>query len=84
MTAAKNSRDAALKQVGQTVIDASDCAVVMLNSLGSLFAGIQSLADSNRNVQQLAMLGQELIDGYVETMRSYKDNLPEIAEGGAK
>jgi hypothetical protein len=84
MTAAKISQDAALRQAAQTVTDASDCAVGMLNSLGSLLAGIQAMTGGNQDVQQLAQLGREVIDGYMETMRSYKDNLPELAEGGAK
>ena len=79
-----NSVDENLKQVVRTCIDASDCAVGMLNSLGSLLAGIQAMAGGNQDVQQLAQLGGEVIDGYMETMRSYKDNLPELAEGGAK
>ncbi|OWY35271.1 hypothetical protein [Herbaspirillum aquaticum] len=79
-----NNVDENLKQAVRTCIDASDCAVGMLNSLDSLFAGIQALADNHRNIQQLAMLGQEVIDGYMETMRSYKENLPALTDGGAK
>lgn len=84
MTAAQNSQYATLIQAEQSVIDASDCAVGMLNSLGSLFAAIQAMAGGNQDVQQLAQLGREVIDGYMDTMRSYKDNLPALAEGGAK
>lgn len=84
MTTTKTSQDAALRQVEQTVIDASDCAVGMLNSLASLLAGIQAMADGHHDIQQLAMLGQEIADGYMETMRSYKENLPEAGQQGSR
>lgn len=70
--------------LAQDVINASDCAVGMLNSLASLLAGIQAMADGHHDIQQLAMLGQEIADGYMNTMRTYKDNLPVAIDGGVQ
>jgi hypothetical protein len=84
MTSAKISQELTANQAVQTAINASDCAVGMLNSLASLLAGIQAMAYDNGDIRQLAMLGQEIVDGYMETMRSYKENLPALADGGAK
>lgn len=83
MTSEKSTLAEALN-LAQDVINASDCAVGMLDSLASMFAGIQAMAGDHASIQQLAMLGQEVIDGYRGIMESYKDKLPEAVAGGAK